>query len=335
MKFSDIRGCEDTKRVLRRMVDSRKVPHAIMFEEDDGGGAMMLAQAFLQYLYCRGERPQGDSCGECGQCVKTSKMVNPDIHYVFPVNTGTSAPHLAQWRSLVLSNPCFTEAEFRDALDMEGKIPFIKTEEVNSLLEVLSLSALQGGYRATVIYLPEAFQPAAANKLLKMVEEPPAKTVFILITHNSGAVLQTIVSRCLRLRVLPLTKGAEARPARQADAQFEALFADLMECLLRRDAVGAFEVGDAIAALPSREKARDFCAAAGENLRTMFLLRQKGLEALAPDADEKVRRWAAAAKPTFPRKALDAFSRADLMVRRNVNVKILFTDLVGRLMNAI
>lgn len=331
MRFSDIRGGEDVKKALRDMVDTRKVPHAIMLEEDDGGGAMLMAQAFLQYLYCRGEKT-GDACGVCGQCNKVAKMVNPDVHYVFPVNTGTSTQFLPKWRELVLSNPCFTEAEFREALDMEGKLPLIKTDEVSALLGVLSLAALQGGYRATVIYLPEAFQGAAANKLLKMVEEPPEKTVFVLITHDSRSVLPTIVSRCLRIRVSPLSSEGAVRAVRaEAFSQEKSIFADLMDCLIRKDLCSALEVGDVLAALPSRQKARDFCAYASEQLRTMFLLKQKGLERLVPEADAKVREWAAASKPTFPRKALEALDRADNLIARNVNLRILFTDLVDRL----
>ena len=120
MRFADITGNEDVVKALAGMVDSGKIPHAIMLHEDDGGGAFPLAQAFLQYLYCK-NRSGGDSCGSCPSCGKVSKLIHPDIHYIFPVNTGRSVDFAAQWRELVQTNPNFTENELGEALGIEGK----------------------------------------------------------------------------------------------------------------------------------------------------------------------------------------------------------------------
>ena len=152
------------------MVDSGKVPHAIMFHEDDGGGGVPIALAFLQYLFCK-DKAGGDSCGACPSCNKISKLIHPDVHFIYPVNTGASTDFAAQWRELVLSNPVFTENDLREALGIEGKNAMIKVDEAKTVLDILSLYALERGYRALVMYLPEKMNKEAANRLLKAVEE--------------------------------------------------------------------------------------------------------------------------------------------------------------------
>lgn len=319
MRFSEITANEEVLRALSGMVDSGKIPHAIMLHEDDGGGAVGLATAFLQYLYCK-SRSGGDSCGECPSCNRISKLIHPDVHYIFPVNAGNLSVNFAkQWRELVLGNPVFTENDLTEALGIEGKSSLIAVGEAKAMLETLSLSALEGGYRAIVIYLPEKMNQEAANRLLKVIEEPPRLTQFILITHSPEKILQTIASRCQRIRVMPCSG---LRKTRVEFPEFDTL----MEALVRKDLSAALEASDALAALPSRESAKSFCVFAGERLRDIFLA-QQGLSA----ADEKTGRLASSLKKTFPRAALQAFDRARMLIERNVNLKILFTDLANRL----
>lgn len=314
------------------MVDSGKIPHAIMLHEDDGGGAFPIVQAFLQYVYCK-NRADGDSCGACPSCGKVGKLIHPDVHYIYPVNTGSSTDFVTQWRELVQGNPSFTENELGDALGIEGKSAMIKVEEAKKVLDVLSLYALERGYRALVIYLPEKMNREAANRLLKAVEEPPEKTLFLMITHAPDNVLPTISSRCLRLRVMP-RKGAFRSVGQAEDPE---LLRRLMQAVLARDMVAALDAADAAAALPSRERAKGFCKYAAERLRFVFLL-QQGLDSLVevPESElAELRDWAARSPKTFPRKAAEALSRAQGLIERNVNVKILFTDLADRLYTAI
>lgn len=332
MRFADIAGNEDVVRALAGMVDSGKIPHAIMLHEDDGGGAFPIVQAFLQYVYCK-NRADGDSCGACPSCGKVGKLIHPDVHYIYPVNTGSSTDFVTQWRELVQGNPSFTENELGDALGIEGKSAMIKVEEAKKVLDVLSLYALERGYRALVIYLPEKMNREAANRLLKAVEEPPEKTLFLMITHAPDNVLPTISSRCLRLRVMP-RKGAFRSVGQAEDPE---LLRRLMQAVLARDMVAALDAADAAAALPSRERAKGFCKYAAERLRFVFLL-QQGLDSLVevPESElAELRDWAARSPKTFPRKAAEALSRAQGLIERNVNVKILFTDLADRLYTAI
>ncbi|MBQ9659677.1 MAG: hypothetical protein IJV37_00225 [Bacteroidales bacterium] len=323
MTFAQVQGNPEVKRALTGMVDAGRVPHAILFHEDDGGGAFPLAIAFLQYLFCQ-HRSGSDSCGQCPSCGKISKLIHPDVHLIFPTAASAlSEQFLEPLRRLYAAQPCFREADLLEALGLEGKIPMIAVAESRRLLEKLSLSALEGGYRAVVIYLPERLNAEAANRLLKMIEEPPARTQFLLITHQPERVLTTISSRCQRIRVQPA--GAVAEPE-FADAQ---LLDELMAALLDRDLPGALEVSERIASLPSRENAKAFCIFASERLRQMFLC-QQGVD-LGGDIPPQVRQWAAKCRKTFPRQALEALDRAQTLIGRNVNLKILFADMTDRL----
>lgn len=323
MTFSQVQGNEETKTALAGMADSGRVPHAILFHEDDGGGAFPLCLAFLQYLYCRSHSGE-DSCGECPSCGKIAKLIHPDVHFIFPTaSKALSDQYIEQFRRLVVSNPLFKESDFNAALGIDGKISMIAVSEAKHLLDELSLSALEGGYRSVVIYLPEMLNEDAANKLLKIIEEPPQKTQFLLIAHRPEKVLATIASRCLRIRVRP---SVTAEPATFQDPK---LWTDLMDALISRDFLSAIEAGERISALPSRESAKAFCKFASEDLRRIFLVKQ-GLADKSQTSAEVVR-WSAACRNTFPRKALEALDRARLLIGRNVNLKILFTDMVDRL----
>ena len=338
MRFKDIQGNEALTAALRQMVDSGRIPHALLLHEDDGGGAFPVVLAFLQYLYCR-NRADGDACGACPSCNKVAKLIHPDIHFVFPV-AGADKPvsdtFAPVFRELVLSQPYFFENELYAALGFEGKQGLISVGEAKSVLDKLSLSGVEGGYRSVVMYLPEKMNQPAANSLLKMIEEPPEMTLFLLITHAPEKVLTTISSRCLPMRVMPLPRAvaAEVHPAQSADRTVCLdLFSDLLEALLKRDLLTALETGEAIASLENREKQKSFCKFATECLRRIFLL-QQGLPELAgiPD-DEKafVGRMAERCRKSFPRGAMNAIDRAAMLLERNVSQKILFTDLVNRL----
>jgi len=325
MRFRDINGNADTLRALSGMIDSGRIPHAIMFSEPDGGPAFCVAMAYLQYLYCQ-HRSGGDSCGECPSCNRVGKLIHPDIHFVFPTTSpNTSVALMPQFRALVQQNPRFTEAELGAALGIDSKSSLIAVAEAKEVLSQLSLSALEGGWRSVVIYLPEKMNQEAANRLLKAIEEPEEKTQFILITHSPEKVLQTIASRCQRLQL-----GAEVK-APEFDSP--ELLDELMEALLRHDLFDAQQVGERISALPSRESAKAFCKFASDAMRNLFLA-QQGL-GLQQTSSGNVSGWASRARKTFPRAALGCFDAAHRLIERNVNTKIIFADLVNRLYSII
>lgn len=329
MSFSQIKDNNQVVKALVGMVDSGRIPHAIMFCEDDGGGAMSIVQTFLEYLFCR-NRAGGEPCGECPSCRKISRMIHPDVHYVFPVNSGCSKDYVEAWRKLVLENPSFGEDQLVEAMEMGGKSATIALAESKSLTDTLSLSALEGGYRAVVIYLPEKMNREAANRLLKVIEEPPALTQFVFVTHTPESVLPTIASRCQRIRVMPCVAPVQAEES-ETDFRNRELFAELMKRLLAKDLLAALEVGDSISSLGSREQMKRFCRFAAAQLRPLFLL-QQGLAGMVGSAQEiEMRQWALSCRKTFARNALQAISRANALIERNVNPKIIFTELVDKL----
>ena len=318
-------GNTEVVTALHEMVEARRIPHAMMFHEDDGGGAFPLIVNFLEELY--------------GGAPRVGKLIHPDIHFVFPV-AGPLKPlsqqFLVPFRALALQHPCFYERELYAAIGIEGKQSNISVNEARSILEKLSLSAVEGGYRTVVVYLPEKMNLPAANALLKMIEEPPERTLFLLITHAPEKVLQTIASRCLFMRVQPLSREdfREVHPReRDTDMQYADLFHDLMTALVSRNLLSALEAGEAVAALDSREKQKEFCRFSGAALREVFLIQQKLPElGRLPEGEEAFyQQLAKGLKPTFIRKTLPFFDRALLLVERNVNQKILFTDLVNQL----
>ena len=317
-------GNTEVVAALHQMVASGHVPHALLLHEDDGGGAFPLSINFLEELYSGSPRVQ--------------KLIHPDIHFVFPV-AGSDKPvslqFMGKFRELALENPYFFENELYTAIGIEGKQGNISVNEARSILDRLSLSAVEGGYRTVLVYLPEKMNAQAANALLKMVEEPPAKTLFVLITHAPEKVLVTISSRCLHMRVQPLSPEAEREVHARENASNQALtdlFHDLLEAIVSRDRLKALETGEAVAELKVREQQKTFCRLASEDLRRLFFLQKMPALARVPEGEEDFyKRMAGALKPTFPRRGMVALDRALLLVERNVNQKILFTDLVNQL----
>lgn len=321
------------------MADSGQVAHAMLLYENDGSGAFPLALAYAQYLSC--ENPSnGDSCGQCPSCKRMSKLIHPDLHLVFPTNAGsksgktkakdiTSDFYMAEFRELVLANPYFLEAEVMEALGLESKAWDVNVAEARELNRVLSLSSVEGGWKTVVFYLPENLNVQAANKLLKLIEEPPVKTLFLFITHQPHHVLQTIFSRCQCLRLPPLAR----RDYSADDKQYSEWFLQISQFLLSKDLLGALELGEQIAALPSREKQKAFCIFASDMLRRIFLM-QRGMDDLSHTPEEYKEAYkalSARVSRNLSTRMLPVLDKLVYYMDRNVNRKILFTDLINRM----
>ena len=347
MRFADVIGNAEVARTLANMADSGRVAHAMLMYENEGCGALALALAYVQYLNC--SNPSGgDSCGECPSCRQMSKLIHPDEHFVFPVNKGpktsdekpTSESYIKYWRELAVADPYFTESDLQKAIGIESKNGLIAVAEAKSIINKLSLTAVGDGYKAVIFYLPEKMNQETANRLLKMVEEPPVQTLFIFITHAPEKVLQTIFSRCQSVRVMPLTKEEAARvnalkpQSEDSDADvFKELFYDLMNSIVSRDLMAALECGEAIAALDSREKQKAFCAYAGDCMRKIFMI-QRNMPQIAGVEDGEQEFYASLAQKCgqeFCSKSMTNIEKVVAMIDRNVNSKILFCDLVNRM----
>ena len=347
MRFADVIGNAEVARTLANMADSGRVAHAMLMYENEGCGALALALAYVQYLNC--SNPSGgDSCGECPSCRQMSKLIHPDVHFVFPVNKGpktsddkpTSESYIKYWRELAVADPYFTESDLQKAIGIESKNGLIAVAEAKSIINKLSLTAVGDGYKAVIFYLPEKMNQETANRLLKMVEEPPVQTLFIFITHAPEKVLQTIFSRCQSVRVMPLTKEEAARvnalkpQSEDSDADvFQELFYDLMNSIVSRDLMAALECGEAIAALDSREKQKAFCAYAGDCMRKIFMI-QRNMPQIAGVEDGEQEFYASLAQKCgqeFCSKSMTNIEKVVAMIDRNVNSKILFCDLINRM----
>ena len=347
MKFSDIIGNRTVAEAMVSMADSGRVAHAVLLYENEGSGALALALAYLQYLNCANPSG-GDSCGQCPSCRQMEKLIHPDVHFVFPVNKGpktsddkpTSESYVKYWRELALADPYFTEADLQKAIGIESKNGLIAVAEAKSIITKLSLSPVYDGYKAVIFYLPEKMNQETANRLLKMVEEPPQKTLFLFITHAPEKVLQTIFSRCQSIRVMPLTKEEqrlvqERRPMVEDEEgnMFLDLFSDLMNAIVAKDLMTALECGEAMAALDSREKQKAFCNFAASCIRKIFML-QQNLPQIADVGEEDYGFYAdmaAKCPKEFCVKQIANIDKVVSMIDRNVSSKIVFCDLVNRM----
>ena len=347
MRFADVIGNSQVAGSLASMADSGRVAHAMLLYENEGCGAMALALAYVQYLNCTNPSG-GDSCGECPSCRQMSKLIHPDVHFVFPVNKGpkvsddkpTSESYLKYWRELVLADPYFTEADLQKAIGIESKVGLIAVAEAKSIIGKLSLASVTDGYKAVIFYLPEKMNQETANRLLKMVEEPPEKTVFMFITHAPERVLQTIFSRCQSVRVMPLSKDEASRvAAAKPEGDMEEynnsmnLFSDLMNALTGRDLSLALECAESMAALDSREKQKAFCTFASDCIRKIFMIQQSlpALAGIAPEEEDFYKGVSAKVAKTFCTRTITNIEKAVAMIDRNVNSKIVFCDLVNRM----
>lgn len=216
MRFADVAGHESAKRRMVQMVERQRLPHAFMLSAPVGSGEMMLARALVQFLHCTGRRPgQSDSCGECPSCRRHAAMNHADLHFVFPVlKKGTvtlSDDWMPEWRDFLASDPWMDFRRWPAMLGKPDGQPMIYVDDSEQLVRKMSLAARASDLNVALIWLPERLNDAAANRLLKLIEEPEEGTFFLLVSNDPGAVLPTIMSRCQRieLRRLPDSTVAE------------------------------------------------------------------------------------------------------------------------------
>lgn len=210
MTFADVIGQQEVKDRLLQMVAENRLPHAMLFCGPQGCGKMALALAFASYLLCSNHEGKDDACGECKQCKMVAKWEHPDLHFTFPTiklssmgadHKPVSDDFAAQWRSLLQRGPYFTMDQWLTEIGAENQQAIITAGESDDLVSKLSLKSSQGGYKISVIWLPERMNTECANKLLKLIEEPPLQTVFILVSEEPTQLLETIRSRTQRIDV--------------------------------------------------------------------------------------------------------------------------------------
>ena len=210
MRFADIIGQEQLKRHLAESIDKGRISHAQLLSGEAGVGTLPLALAYAQYLNCQ-NRHNGDSCGECPSCVKMQQLAHPDLHFVFPVNKQgkksgevvLSGEFMEQWREIVTETAgYFTRQQWNDKLDLGKTLKaMISAREADEIIRRLSFKSFESEYKIMIIWQAESMNDEAANKILKILEEPWEKTIFLLITERKDLLLPTIISRTQEVAV--------------------------------------------------------------------------------------------------------------------------------------
>ncbi len=239
MQFESIIGQKQTKAQLVQMVQHNRLSHALLFLGKEGSGALSLAMAFAQYIVCEkvnGKSPSpsaslffdevseitpaveySDSCGVCSACLKANKLVHPDIHYSYPVitkKTGEkpiSTDFITEWREFFLLHPYGNVYDWLQFIKAENKQGNITADECNDINRKINLKSFESEYKIQLIWMPE-YLTKNGNKLLKLIEEPPPSTLFILVAESEGAILPTILSRTQLVKI-PLLTNSEIEVA--------------------------------------------------------------------------------------------------------------------------
>lgn len=209
MHFNDIFGQKSIKQRLIKAVTDGHLPHAILLCGPEGTGKLGIAVALAQYLCCT-DRKEDGPCGVCSSCRQFAKLVHPDLHFVFPIykeksnDTTSCETFLPQWRNRLLKSPYFSYDQWNVELKSDNKQSIIYASESEEIIRAFNTKPYEADCKVMIIWLPEKMNETCANKLLKVLEEPPEKSFFILVSENPEALLPTIISRTQRIFVPPL-----------------------------------------------------------------------------------------------------------------------------------
>jgi len=206
MKFSHIPGQKEIIGKMLRSVHEERVSHAQLLAGPPGCGNLALAIAFAQYVSCENKTPS-DSCGTCKSCIKYEKMIHPDLHFVFPVvkskkySDPVSDNYISEWREFTGNSPYFTITAWLDHIEAGNSQGLIPAAEAAEIIKKLNLKTFESDFKIMIIWLPEKMHNSAANKVLKMIEEPPEKTLFLLVPDEPDKIIPTILSRCQMIKI--------------------------------------------------------------------------------------------------------------------------------------
>lgn len=212
MRFQDIPGQENIKQKLRDALRGDHVAHAQLFAGPEGSAGLAMALAFATYLNCQ-NRSETDACGSCSSCTKNAKLVHPDLHFIFPTSAtpkfkredATSDKFLTEWRSFLSASPYGNVTDWSFHFGWENKQVIIPRKESRNIINSLALKSFEGTYKIMLIWLPELMNANAANGILKILEEPPEKTIFLMVSNDTNRLLTTITSRTQMLRIPAFT----------------------------------------------------------------------------------------------------------------------------------
>jgi len=364
MFFKDIVGQKQIKQKLINNINLGRISHAQLFLGPEGSGKLALAIAYARYLTCINKQ-EDDACGTCSSCLKVTKLAHPDINFFYPVaskkqgdKTFASKDYINQWRSFLLQSPYVSLNAWYNHIEMENKQGIINAEDCNEIIRVLGFKSYESEYKIVIIWMIERLYHSAAPKLLKILEEPPPKTLFLIVSENQDQVLNTILSRTQILRIprlsvtdiedglvnlnYPMAKAQEV--AFMADGNFHQALAicnndethDNYINFLRdwlRDCF-AFKFDDMLNSVEKlakmgRERQKMLLGFGLEIFRHATLINYNASQMVRAQSEAKefIVKFSKVLKPNVAMKMTDEFSKAIYHIERNANPKILFTDL--------
>lgn len=365
MRFQDVIGQHEIKEKLADSIKTGRIHHAQLFLGESGYGSLALALAYAQYINCE-NRQENDSCGECPNCQKMYKLIHPDVHFSFPIVATKKSPSddgdpkadfYTQWRNYMQETAYPAYREWIGKIGRDNQQGNIPVSEARSIIRKLSLKSYQGGYKVLIMWLPE-FLGVEGNVLLKVLEEPTPKTIFLLVAEDESKILNTILSRCQILRI-PRIEEPELKSALekvlQADNEKSAQAASLAEGSFRRamdiyhsgednyfeqftqwmrncfasDLAALLKWSNEVAGM-GRENIKNFLIYSLGLMRESLLLK-RGVDELSSLRNEQ-KNWA---KEKFAPninedgvvKIVESINNAHYHIERNANAKIVLFDL--------
>lgn len=372
MFFREVIGQEAVKNRLSQSVNDARVSHAQLLAGPEGSGSLALALAYAQYVSCSNKQ-NGDSCGECPSCRKYRKLIHPDLHFVFPVvktpkyKDPVSDHFLEEWRKMIFMNPYFNLDDWFDFIGVENAQGLIYSNESAEIIRKLNLKSFESEYKIMIIWMPEKMHVACANKLLKLIEEPPMKTLFLLVTENEEEIIATIRSRCQLVKVPAIQPGALANTLEQmpgaeernignlvhlsrgnyrkalklmesAGAENDNLdrFKELMRLSYGRKFLDLFKWVDDISGI-GRERQKSFLQYTLTQVRENFVYNLKQPEIVFMDEEEAS--FSSRFSPFINERNImsiaEELEKAYVHIAMNGNARIIFTDMALRIVKLI
>jgi len=372
MFFRDVIGQEAVKNRLIQSAKEARVSHAQLLAGGEGSGNLALALAYAQYVSCSNKQ-HDDSCGECPSCKKYRKLIHPDLHFVFPVvktpkfKDPVSDNFIEEWRKTIFTNPYFNLDDWFDFIGVENAQGMIYANESNEIIRKLNLKSFESEYKIMIIWMPEKMNASCANKLLKLIEEPPMKTLFLLVTESEEEIIATIRSRCQLIKVpgiesdamigalerLPeagaknisnlvhLSRGNYRRALRLIVSSGEGNdnldnFKELMRLSYGRKFLDLFRWVDQISGI-GRERQKSFLQYALTQVRENFIYNLKQPELVFMDEQEAS--FSSRFSPFINERNIisiaEELEKAHFHVSMNGNPRIIFTDMALKIVKLI
>ena len=368
MLFKNVIGQEELKQHLIQVANADKIAQTQLFAGQMGYGTLPLALAFIQYVFCE-NRQAHDSCGQCGSCKKVNDLQHPDLHFFFPVVQSiskVSSKLLPDWREQIKENPYFDLYEWTQRMDDRERKPIISTEESQEIIRKTALKSYEGGYKVYLIWMAEEMNAICANKLLKILEEPPDNSLFLLLCESTEHMLATILSRTQLVNIpriqenvlsnylvntlyidqntaesiASFSEGNYIKATHQIEQQentdFLELFKTLMRASFKKDVTAMMDWAEETAQ-QTKEKQKLFVGYALHLIRQSILLNYTSgsINQLSTDEAEFLKNFAKFIHGKNIQSFMQTMNDIHYHLERNANPKIVFTHLSFQVMRYI